>query len=109
MSKNLLQDYQQFTQTTALYPKEDEDIYLSAGLGAEVGEVLDAYAKYYRGDYSPDVLREKLGKELGDLFWFISQICNAEGLLLEDLITGNISKLTSRKARGVIQGSGDDR
>lgn len=104
-----VQDYQEFTQTTALYPKENEDLYLSTGLGAETGEVLDAYAKYYRGDYSPDVLREKLGKELGDILWFISQICNAEGLFLEDLFKDNVLKLTSRKERGVIKGSGDNR
>jgi len=104
-----LKEYQEFTPTTALYPKEMEDAYLSTGLAAEAGEVAGVYAKYFRGDYTSNVLTEKLIKELGDNMWFISQICNSLGITIEEVLDKNYSKLTSRKSRGTIKGSGDDR
>lgn len=104
-----LKDYQEFTKTTALYPKKHADSYLSLGLSAEAGEVADLYAKYFRGDYTKSSFIEKLKKELGDIQWFISQICNEEGFTMDELLEGNVDKLSSRKERGVIRGSGDDR
>lgn len=104
-----LKTFQEFTQTTALYPKQFADSYLSSGLGAEVGEVLDLYAKYFRGDYTKYPMTQKLSKELGDIMWFISQICNEEGLSLEEILDENVDKLTSRKSRNKIRGAGDDR
>jgi len=104
-----LKTYQEFTPTTALYPKKFEESYLSTGLAAEAGEVSDLFAKYFRGDYTSQPMIPKLEKELGDIFWFISQICNCYGLDMEEILDLNVDKLTSRKDRGVIQGSGDDR
>ena len=104
-----IKEYQEFTPTTALYPKEMEDYYLSTGLAAEAGEVAGVYAKYFRGDYNREVLIQKIKKELGDNMWFISQICKSLELNIEDVLDGNVDKLTSRKTRGVLKGSGDDR
>lgn len=106
---NILEIYQQFTPTVAVYETYMEEGYLTSGFAAEAGEVMDVYAKYYRGDYDEDLLKEKLSKELGDVMWFISQICNMEGLSLEGIILQNMDKLKSRKDREVLKGSGDDR
>lgn len=104
-----IKEYQKFTPTTALYPKEMEDYYLSTGLAAEAGEVAGVYAKYFRGDYTRQVLIQKVKKELGDNMWFISQICKSLDLSIEELLDSNVEKLTSRKDRGVLKGDGDDR
>ena len=104
-----LKTYQEFTPTTALYPEEFEEAYLSTGLAAEVGEVADLFAKYFRGDYTSQRLIPNLEKELGDCMWFISQLCNRYHLDLEEILDLNVDKLTSRKDRGVLQGAGDDR
>lgn len=106
---NILEYYQKFTPTTAVYESPMEEAYLISGFAAEVGEVMDVYAKFYRGDYDEKVLKEKISKELGDVMWFLSQICNMEDLSLEQIIMQNIEKLKSRKERDVIKGSGGNR
>ena len=53
--------------------------------------------------------REALRGELGDVLWYIAQLATEFDLKLEDVATGNIEKLQSRMARGVIGGSGDNR
>ena len=47
--------------------------------------------------------------ELGDVLWYISQLSSELGYELEEVANANLQKLNSRKARGTIQGSGDDR
>ena len=53
--------------------------------------------------------REAIKKELGDVCWFVAEIATILDLKLEDVMQGNLDKLASRKARGVIHGSGDNR
>ncbi len=48
-------------------------------------------------------------KELGDCLWFISILAFEAGLNLGEVAQENLDKLFSRKERGVLQGSGDDR
>lgn len=104
-----LKDYQEFTPTTAQYPKKFAREYLSTGIAAEGGEVAGVYAKYFRGDYTSTVLKEKLKKELGDVMWFVSQICKEEGFKMQEILDLNVEKLTKRVEEGTIKGDGDDR
>jgi len=104
-----LKEYQEFTPTTALYPKEMEDMYLSTGLAAEAGEVAGVYAKYARGDFSKTILRERVFSEVSDCMWFISQVANSLNISLEEVLDYNVKKLIDRKNRNVIKGDGDDR
>ncbi|MEL7340628.1 MAG: MazG nucleotide pyrophosphohydrolase domain-containing protein [Bacteroidota bacterium] len=48
-------------------------------------------------------------KEMGDVLWYLAVGADEFGLSLSEIAAANIEKLASRKARGVIQGSGDDR
>ncbi len=53
----------------------------------------------------------KLGikKELGDVLWYISNLCTELNFNLEDVALQNLEKLKLRAAQGKIRGSGDDR
>ena len=53
----------------------------------------------------------KLGikKELGDVLWYISNLCTELNFNLEDVALQNLEKLKLRASRGKISGSGDDR
>lgn len=82
--------------------------YLVMGLLAEAGEVADKYAKALRDGPSLD-FDTALAKELGDILWFIASIADDLDIPMSEIAQGNIDKLTSRKARNVIHGSGDDR
>ena len=79
------------------------------GLLEESGEVAGVFKRLLRGDYDDDMAATKLHKELGDVLWYLSQIAADNGWLLSDVATENLSKLESRKFRGLILGSGDDR
>lgn len=99
-----LNEYQEAASKTRL-PTAD-DVYCALNLAAEAGEVLSHYAKYRRdGTYMPDVIV----KELGDVLWHIAALAEDLGYDLDDVATLNLDKLASRKARGVLSGSGDNR
>ena len=82
--------------------------YLFTGLAGEVGEVCSLYAKAVR-DNEGGVCTDDLGKELGDVLWFVSQIATYYGMSLDEIAKMNIRKLESRMLRNKIGGSGDDR
>ena len=48
-------------------------------------------------------------KELGDVLWYISNLCTELNFNLEDVALQNLEKLKLRVAKGKISGSGDDR
>lgn len=99
-------DYYQTQAENSRLPTVDLE-YLLMGFVGEVGEVYSLLAKNIRDetDFEP----EKIKKELGDCLWFIATICNDFGLSLDDVAKANLDKLLSRKIRGTISGSGDDR
>jgi NTP pyrophosphatase (non-canonical NTP hydrolase) len=81
------------------------------GLSDESGEVLGKFKKLIRdknGVMSDDDKKE-IAKELGDVLWYIVTISHLLGYTLEEVAQMNIDKLASRKQRGKISGSGDNR
>jgi len=46
---------------------------------------------------------------LGDVLWYLAESCTALGIELDDVAAYNLAKLASRKERGQIKGSGDNR
>lgn len=106
------EEYQQAARETAIYPAKGANIYYPAmGLGGEAGEILNKVKKIMR-DKSGIVDRQTqigLSKELGDVLWYLSNMCDELGLDLEEIAEENILKLQSRQKRGTLQGEGDDR
>lgn len=104
-------DYQHDAAKTAVYPEEIGLLYLALKLSGEAGEVGELVAKAYRDDdgiISKERLA-KLEKELGDVLWYLSELCRKLGLSLPNVAHVNREKLTDRAERGVIKGSGSDR
>lgn len=84
--------------------------YLGLGLAGESGEVASLLAKAKRDGVPGAILvGQNMSKELGDVLWFVAGLATFHGLKLSDIAQGNINKLTDRKARGVLGGSGDNR
>lgn len=105
-------NYQSMASTTAVYPNIGSNIYYPAlGLAGEAGEVCDKISKIMRdhNDIVSNEMKLELEKELGDVLWFLSQLATELGLFLEDIANNNIKKLQSRKERGKLHGSGDNR
>lgn len=106
------EEYQNKSKETAVYPKgKDGLVYVALGLSNEAGEVLGNLKKIIRDDNweITDERREALKKELGDVLWYISQLCTELGFSFEEIAKYNLEKIFSRKERGALKGSGDDR
>jgi NTP pyrophosphatase (non-canonical NTP hydrolase) len=107
-----LNTYQEQARSTAIYPNLGSNIiYPSLGLCGEAGEVAEKVKKIIRDDQGviTDVKRDQIAKELGDVMWYVSQLAAEIDYSLGDIAQLNLDKLFSRKERGVIQGSGDNR
>lgn len=102
-----LNTYQAVAMGTVL-PTALNNEYLFSGLAGEAGECCSLNAKAVR-DGTPEDYQAKLKKELGDVLWFVAVLSSHHGISLADVAEENIKKLTSRKERGVLGGSGDDR
>lgn len=89
----------------------DPIVYPTLGLVNEAGEVAGKIKKIFRdrGGNITDDDREALKHELGDVLWYLTQICTNLGLTLEEVAEANLDKLFSRLERGQIQGDGDHR
>ena len=105
-------DYQRESRKTWNVIAVDHPIvYPTLGLANEAGEVAGKIKKIFR-DHSGRIThedREALKQELGDVLWYLTQICAELGLTLEQVAEANIEKLFSRLERNQIQGSGDNR
>ena len=105
-------EYQEKAWETAIYPNKGKNIYYPAlGLGGEIGEVLEKIKKILR-DENEKVSKEKkqeLTKEMGDVLWYLSALATEFNINLNKIAEENILKLSSRKDREQIHGSGDNR
>jgi NTP pyrophosphatase (non-canonical NTP hydrolase) len=106
-----LADYQRLSRSTAEYPRETRLAYPALGLAGEAGEVAEHAKKILRDDGGivSDERRAAMAKELGDVLWYLAQLATELDLDLDAVAQTNLDKLRSRKQRGVLSGSGDDR
>lgn len=84
--------------------------YAVLGLG-EVGEVQGKIKKIIR-DAAGNITEEtrmKVAQELGDVLWYVAQVCDELNISMGMVAETNVAKLKSRAERGVIKGSGDER
>jgi NTP pyrophosphatase (non-canonical NTP hydrolase) len=105
-------DYQTKSRKTAKYPAIGHPvIYPTLGLTNEAGEVSGKVKKIFRdkGGVISAADREALKGELGDVLWYLAQICTELDLSLDEVAEHNIVKLYDRLERGKIGGEGDNR
>jgi NTP pyrophosphatase (non-canonical NTP hydrolase) len=106
-----LAEYQTAQQSTAIYPKHHGLDYCILNLASEAGELAGQRAKALRDDSGmlTGPRREAMLKELGDCLWMVSALSYELDSSLEEVAEINLIKLGSRKERGVLGGSGDER
>jgi len=105
-------EYQTRAGETARYPDVGANpIYPALGLAGETGEVCEKVKKVIRdngGNFDAAAV-SAIKKELGDVLWYVARLAAELGLDLDDVAAENLSKLASRKERGQLHGSGDER
>lgn len=104
------EQYVEFTRSTAIYPKERELEYLVLGLASESGEVAGKLKKIIRDQKELTTnIKGTIIDECSDVLWYLTRLADVMGVSLTELVQINHTKLASRKERGVIGGSGDNR
>lgn len=117
-----LNEYQVTSKATAVYPRvriiiddgepiEAPWVYPLLGLVGEAGEIAEKFKKIIRdnrGSVSEEH-KQSILKELGDPLWYLARLGEATGWTMDQIGRLNLDKLFSRKQRGTLQGSGDDR
>ena len=104
--------YQKKARETAQYPDlGSNNIYPTLGLVGEAGEVAEKVKKVMRDKNGIFDKESKLAikKELGDVLWYISNLCTEFDFSLDETALLNLEKLKLRASKGKISGSGDDR
>lgn len=121
-----LNEYQKQAMSTCMESSRNY-VYMAEGMVGEMGEFMSKVAKGIRKGYVTiqdnhlKVYEEKLNaeekkefcigllQELGDILWFVSGLAREMNVDLETIAQLNITKLSSRQQRGVIDGNGDNR
>jgi NTP pyrophosphatase (non-canonical NTP hydrolase) len=104
--------YEQQAGETAIFPKDKALEYLALGLTSEAGEVAGKVKKLIRDGEDVEGFELKkiaIASEIGDVLWYCAMMAKEVGVPLNTIMQENLSKLHSRKERGTLQGSGDDR
>lgn len=86
------QEYQDFCKK-GLKPGSDFIVFM-LGLGGEAGECLDLVKKSRRDQVPLDQTR--LVEELGDVCWYVANICNELGISIDTVLELNKKKLERR-------------
>ena len=104
-------EYQEKAKSTDIYPPEHYINCHSFGLFSEAGEIAGKLKKINRDDKGKisNEKRVEIAHELGDVQWYIARLAEDLGYDLEDIAIMNIEKLSDRKNRNQIGGSGDHR
>jgi NTP pyrophosphatase (non-canonical NTP hydrolase) len=106
-------DYQKQALTTVLSTGDEfkDMLHWVLGINGEAGEVAEKMKKIIR-DKAGVVSEEdkhELAKEIGDVLWYIAVLAHQLDVPLDKIAQQNLDKLFSRKSRGVLGGSGDNR
>lgn len=102
------------TTLTSTHSFGDIDAELLAqilGLVGESGEIAEKFKKLVRdkqGKLTQED-RDEIIKELGDVLWYVNAVAHLLGSSIEEVAQKNLGKVLSRKQRGTISGSGDNR
>lgn len=95
-----LEEYQEKSMRTLNndLTKEQAVNNMILGIVGETGEVVDIIKKHYYQGHELDL--EHIKEEIGDIMFYMVNLCNYLGLELEEVIEGNYNKLMKRYPEG---------
>ncbi len=106
-------EYQRQALTTVISTGDmfKDSLHWVLGINGEAGEVAEKVKKIIRdkNGIMAETDKAELGKELGDVLWYLAVFAHELGIPFEKIASQNLDKLSSRKARGVLSGDGDNR
>ena len=103
---DLITHYADFVESMILTEGDARVTENTLGLAGETGEIAEKIKKYYRDGV---IDKKDLQKEFGDVIFYWFALHGAMGMDPTKSIEANMIKLSDRKDRGVLRGSGDNR
>lgn len=101
------EEYSERARTTANYEELEYGwLYPLIGLCGETGELANKLKKVIRDKTFDEV---KVKHELGDILWYLNQLCLELDMSLSDVARENLRKLEARYKNNTIHGDGDER
>lgn len=93
-----IREYQQEAlQTDQAVGNSDRSIIIPLlGLAGEAGTLLSEFKKHLRDGEAHRLHRERVGEELGDLLWYLSNVASKYGLDLNAVAEANLAKVHGR-------------
>lgn len=85
-------------RTAGDMPARDRVFMASMGLAGEAGEVVDELKKVHF--HAKPFDRAKIMRELGDVLWYLAELCTAHDLDLGEVAAANLAKLRARHGGG---------
>ena len=106
-------EYQKQALTTVLSTNDyfKDTLHWVLGINGEAGEVAEKIKKIIR-DKNGEISEQdkvELGKELGDVLWYLAVFANQLGISFDQVASDNLAKLADRQKRNVLGGKGDNR
>lgn len=77
--------------------KAEAALHALFGMASEVGEIHSIFQHHYQGE---PVQVEQIEKELGDLMWFVIELCDMFGIDPSHMLKANVTKLKKRYPDG---------
>lgn len=102
-------NYQVQAKETAIFPKDKALEYLTLGLVGEAGEIANKVKKVIRDGNRLNNPKQNVRDEIGDVLWYCAMLANELNVNLGKIMEDNLRKLSDRKTRGTLSGSGDNR
>lgn len=95
-----INEYQRLAMRTLNPALKRKDVLINSvmGLCGEAGEAIDLVKKWLAQGHELD--RERLARELGDVAWYLAEAATALELQLEQILQGNLDKLSRRYPQG---------
>ena len=94
-----LNQYQEEVKRTTATTEFDDTLAMTAmGLAGESGEINEHIKKFLFHNHF--LSKDEIAKEAGDVLWYLTCLCNALGVPLQDVIDQNVEKLRRRYPDG---------
>ena len=91
-------------RTSPALRNKDRFLLGALGLAGESGETVDLLKKYFF--HGAQLNQLALKNELGDVRWYMEQLCIAAGFTMEEVEQANVEKLRLRYPNGFVEGGG---
>jgi NTP pyrophosphatase (non-canonical NTP hydrolase) len=94
-----VQEYQKLARRTCATTEPTETMKLTLiGMQGELGEIAEPIKKHLYSSHALDT--SHVEQEIGDLLWYLANLCNSVGIDIENAMQRNIEKLERRYPDG---------